>query len=569
MRTLLLTSVTVAALAALPAPPAHAAPASPSAPALQRDKKKAPKGYHQDTRYGFKFKKPKKFDNIAIKVEEEWLAAKYVSEKEYSYHDKDTGGTSLHAPEVLVIAFPHEAMKRRSNVKEDKNGDEVTITFENPYRDYDDFLTRTFTGGGFYKDTEEEDEIDGVKVTKLTYKVEKLARTGPQTISTWIYHSEDVDYAVQIVGLTKHWKAIEKAVKPIRNTFELIERDAPLKINSNLGITLKTGRMNLDIADKKEAKSVAVKSEKVIHERAIAKLPDEGWDHKLKGRVLTVFSADKKYADRVQRHTNKLLDWLDDEFGYLGGSAYLRKPIVRICKDRDEAAAYTAGVNSGGGGGRFVGDELTTWWDSAGWTGYGTDFLNRQIYQYWMLEKNFRLSTAMPEWIDVGLRRLVEQARLDARKPDWRYDAGLISYSKQLVREGKSLHIRDLFLFTSEEFSKRYGTEGNPFTDGALLINYLASPEMRRHKLAEDMLEDYLRAMIDVVEELEKKQKRKLDAARAQAKRGDGDREYTALRRQIFKEMEKELLEKTFEAAFGDMSEKDWETVNKHFRDAF
>lgn len=569
MRTLILTTAAAAAIALLPVPQAAASTSAPRAALIQKDKRKSPKGYHMDTRYGFKFKQPKKYDNIAIKVDQEWLAAKYVSQQAFSFFDKKTGWTSEHKPEILVIAFPHEATKRRSDVDEDKDGDKITITIDNPYKDYDDFLARTFTGGGYFMSDKVEDEIKGIKVTKLTYTVEKLARSGPQTISTWIYHADDVDYAVQIVGLTKHWKKIERIVKPVRTTFELIERDAPLKINTNTGTSWTISRMDLDVKDKKEAKSEAVKSEKAIHERAINKLPEEGWDHKLKGRVLTLFSSDKKYADRVQRHTNNLLDWLDEEFGFLGGSAYLRKPIVRICKDSDEAEAYLSGIRSGGGGFSFVNDELVTYWDSAGWTGWGIDRLNSQIYRYWMLEKNFRLSTAMPAWIDMGLERLVEQARLDARTPDWRYDSFLISYAKQLRRDGNALDVRELFQMTSKDFRKRFEGDGNPFADGALLINYLASPEMKRHRLAKDLLENYLRNMISIVEELEKEQKSKLDRARAAAKKGDGDREYAARRRQIFEEMEKELLDQTFEMTFGDFTDKDWNDLNEAFHDAF
>ncbi len=566
--------IITARIAAEPGPATSlAAPLASPAIATQSDKKrKAPKGHHFDTRYGFQFKQPKKWNNIAIKVDEEWLAAKYTSQTEYSFYDKKIGRTYLHNPELLVIAFPLAAMKAKSEAKKSKDGEKTTIIIRNPYRDYDDFLSRTFQGGGYFKSGQEEDEIDGVKVTKLTYTVEKLSNNGPQTISTWIYHTEDVDYAVQIVGLTKHWDKISKSFKPVRQTFKLIERDGPLTITGSTGDEITISRIDLEKGDKKEKKSVAVKSEKVMHERAIAKLPPKGWDHKSKGDVLAIYSADKKYAGRVQDHSNNLIDWLDKNFGFLGADAYMRKPIIRICKDIDEAASYTAGVESGGYGGAWdIDEELVTWWDAGGWTGYAIDRLNSQVYRYWMLEKNFGLSTAMPQWIDIGLEALVENARMDSRKIDWRYDAGLVNALRAAIRGGNPIKIEDLFLMTSKELNDRVSreTNTNPWAEGAMLINYLASPEVKRHRKAKGLLEKYLRNMMKVVDEVEKEEKRKLDGARSRAKKDGGEREYIEQRRAIFQEMEKELLKRTFDMTFADFDESDWAALNKAFHDAY
>lgn len=560
----------VASHAPVPVAGAPIANAAATVVARPDDKRKAPRGYHFDTRYGFQFKQPKKWDNIAIKVEEEWLAAKYTSQTEYSFYDKKIGRTYLHNPEILVIAFPLEAMKAKSEAKEDEDGETTTITIKNPYRDYDDFLSRTFAGGGYFKSGQKEEEVNGVSVTKLTYTVEKLSNNGPQTISTWIYHSEDVDYAVQIVGLTKHWTKIEKSFKSVRQTFKLIERDGPLTISGSTGDEITISRLDLEKGDKKEKKSVAVKSEKVMHERAIAKLPPNGWDYKADGDVLAIFSSDKKYAGRVQDHCNNLIDWLDKKFGFLGAEAYMRKPIVRICKNIDEAAAYTAGVSSGGYGGSWsLDDELVTWWDSGGWTGYAIDRLNSQVYRYWMLEKNFGLSTAMPQWIDTGLEALVENARMDSRKIDWRYDTGLVNSLREAIRRGDSLKIQDMFLMTSKQFNDRVSGGVNPWAEGAMLINYLASPKIQRHRLAKDILERYLRNMMKVVDEVEKEEKRKLDSARSRANKDGGEREYIEERRRIFQQMEEELLQRTFDMTFAGFDDKDWATLNKAFHDAY
>ena len=566
MRTLILT--TAAALALLPAVSA-AAPAPGPIATLQK-KKKAPKGYHQDTRYGFKFKQPAKFKNIAVRVREEWLAAKYVCTQQFTYTDTETGFTANHYPEFMVIAMPHSVMNEGTEVTKDEKGEEQVIKISNPYRDYDDLLKRTFQGqGGFFL---AEDpvmaEVNGVPVEKRTYRSDKLSRA-PLTIDAWIYKTEDVDYVVHVIGVTNHWETVNKMVKPLRSTFELIEKDAPLRINSGLASSFRIGPAAVDVEDKREARSAAVKSEKVIHEKAINKLPDD-WNHKLSGRVLTVYSADKKFANRVQKHANNLLDWMDENFGFLGGGSYLRKPIIRICRDDAEYFAYLAGINVGNGGGYlYVGEELVTRWDSDGWSGASVNRLNNQIYDYWMQERNFDLKTALPQWIDSGLERLISNSRHDSRKVDWRFDVDLIVYGKGLARSGNTVDLKDLFKMTEKEMNELQQGDSKPHFEGWLLVNYLSSPEIKRHKLADGLLDDYLRNMQKVVKEIEKEQKRKLDAARRQASKGDGEREYAALRRQIFEKMEKELLQRTFDLTFGDFSDSDWEDLNAHFRKAF
>ena len=565
MRTLILT--TAAALALLPAVSA-AAPAPGPIATLQ--KKKAPKGYHQDTRYGFKFKQPAKFKNIAVRVREEWLAAKYVCTQQFTYTDTETGFTANHYPEFMVIAMPHSAMNEGTEVSKDEDGKESVIKISNPYRDYDDLLKRTFQGqGGFFlAEDPVTAEINGVPVEKRTYRSDKLSRA-PLTIDAWIYKTEDVDYVVHVIGVTNHWETVNKMVKPLRSTFELIEKDAPLRINSGLASSFRIGPAAVDVEDKREARSAAVKSEKVIHEKAINKLPDD-WNHKLSGRVLTVYSADKKFANRVQKHANNLLDWMDENFGFLGGGTYLRKPIIRICRDDAEYFAYLAGINVGNGGGYlYVGEELVTRWDSDGWSGASVNRLNNQIYDYWMQERNFDLKTALPQWIDSGLERLISNSRHDSRKVDWRFDVDLIVYGKGLARSGNTVDLKDLFKMTEKEMNELQQGDSKPHFEGWLLVNYLSSPEIKRHKLADGLLEDYLRNMQKVVKEIEKEQKRKLDAARRQASKGDGEREYAALRRQIFEKMEKELLQRTFDLTFSDFSDSDWEDLNAHFRKAF
>ncbi|MEM7518256.1 MAG: hypothetical protein AAF368_15200, partial [Planctomycetota bacterium] len=87
------------------APAATAAPSARTAGAVLPAPMLAGGGTHSDKRFGFKFLPPKGWNSIAMKTDEAWLTAKYVSDKTYFYTDPKTRWTSEHTPELLLIAF--------------------------------------------------------------------------------------------------------------------------------------------------------------------------------------------------------------------------------------------------------------------------------------------------------------------------------------------------------------------------------------------------------------------------------------------------------------------------------
>src|SRR6185503_4371342 len=112
-----------------------------------------------------------------------------------------------------VVAFVADAIKERIKVekKETKDGEiEWRIYAENPYRDYKDFLTKRYTGGGWFVSDEKETKVGDIPVTCYEIKVEKLSLEGPKRMFTWIYHVKDVDIAVQ-------FEVLEDGVDKIKN----------------------------------------------------------------------------------------------------------------------------------------------------------------------------------------------------------------------------------------------------------------------------------------------------------------------------------------------------------------
>jgi hypothetical protein len=259
-------AVGAAALPAVPSPVPTPALATPQG-----------SGVFKNPRFGYQFRTPKGWRNIALKTGEVWLTSKFLSEKSYFYTD-EIGWTYEHQPEMMCIAFVHENMKRKKTVEEDEeDGVKTTVTIlSNPYKDYEDFLDRTYAGGGWYFSKEEEGKHKGIPVTKYEVKVEKGARTGPKRIITWIFHAEDIDFALQTEVLEPEYKGLKSVVERSLNSFEFIERSGELlpKAGTEAG-AIRITRKSLTEGTPKERRTVRQKSQRQLHDRAIASLPDD------------------------------------------------------------------------------------------------------------------------------------------------------------------------------------------------------------------------------------------------------------------------------------------------------
>ena len=153
-------------------------------------------GYYKNERWGFKVKTPRDWTAIVMGAQEEWIASKHISKRELSVK-KGNAWWWTRRPEMWVIGFPHERQDERGAVKKQTKG-ETLVSFKNPYKNYKEFIKRhrEFTGGGFYFSKEEETERGGVKVTQYEIKVEKATET-PFRMVAWVYHFDDIDFAVQ------------------------------------------------------------------------------------------------------------------------------------------------------------------------------------------------------------------------------------------------------------------------------------------------------------------------------------------------------------------------------------
>jgi len=531
---------------------------------------------HKDERFGYQFRPPKRWKSIALKSDEMWLTAKFLSDKSYFYTD-ETGWTYEHTPEVMVIAFQHENQRRKKDVtEEEEDGVKVTtIVINNPYKDYEDFLDRTYAGGGWYVDKKEEAEHGDLKVTQYEVKVEKLARTGPKRIVTWMFHTEDIDYAMQFEFLESEYRAAKKMLERSLKSFEEVERNGELlpKGGKTVGDITFT-RKELTAGTPKERRTVRMKSQRDLHDKAIAGLPKD-WDHKYYGDVLVLEHEEDKWAKRLGEHLELLLKHIEDTFGYFGEDEYARAPVVRVCDDEEEAAAFNRGVVSGSSGGgmswTYPGSEIVTYKDDAGFIGYQVEHVNRQLLSLWMQERDEDLASALPEWVSIGVYEYFGGARRDGRKLEFRKDQSDWDAARLAIAQDRNAPLRELMKLTREEFMSNsggtdYETYMNRRADATMFARWLLSNESRRCKQAKTLLEDYITNLGEVLVEVKEKE----NDSWANEKDPDTEEEEEELARarsERWQAREKELMVETYERTFGDWSEKDWASLQKAYED--
>ena len=124
----------------------------------------APGAYHEDEKLGYKVKYPKGWRFIAMGADEKWIAAKFLSDKSCFWTDKETGSSAEYKPVMQVITFIDDVVKKRGIETEEGEDGTTYLSFNNPYKNYQDFLKKTFSGGGWFISSEEEDELKGAGI---------------------------------------------------------------------------------------------------------------------------------------------------------------------------------------------------------------------------------------------------------------------------------------------------------------------------------------------------------------------------------------------------------------------
>lgn len=547
--------VALAALISLASAPGRSplCAAPPLAPLAQ-----SKSSQHEDTRLGFKFKPPKEWTAVPLKVDENWQVAKYLSPREYLYNDPQ-GWTWEHKPQLIVIAFPAAVVEKDVEVeKKDEKTTEIRIL--NPFKNYEDYLARTYAGGGYFISAEEMGEIEGVPVRKLEIKVEKLSYNGPKRVMTWIFDTPEIDFAMQIEMLETAYPKLKKELESALKSFRITPRAA------NASATHGTGDMTLSPSAWSdlpvfERRMRRQDQERVLHQRAQQNLP-EGWTVKKHGRFLVLNRSDDRCAQRMVERGEALIGWLDAQFPFVGPQEYMRAPILRICKDWEEQNAVSSGTG------------WSTWWleivthdDKGGAASWQGQYFNWRVFELWFQEHDDDLFYAFPPWLSQGLRDTAEDVVVSRGKVEFRRDSWERDQLRTRAREGALSKPRDLMRLSSSSFWDKQDWGMHYETEA--LVRFLLSPAAQRNARTKDVLQSYIANLKAVVEEIKAEEKPAADVAEAAKADKPKTEEEEAARfkaeRTKWKDREQRIVDQAFERTFRDWSDKDWADFEKAY----
>ncbi len=500
---------------------------------------------HEDKRLGFKIYTPKKWASIPISSDEGWIVAKYLSPKPYFFTDKSLGWTYEHKPELAVVAFLSEKYKEDSVVEEkdaDGNLKKITFKFTNPYKNYADYLKGTYSGAGFFIAEEVEETVGDYLVTQYLIKVEK-GSNGPKRIMTWVYHTPDIDFAVQMECFESAYPKLKNDIQKTLRSFEEIPRTE--------GTVSKTGVTGGEITFSSKEMTVEERAkdrkskETVSRETAVESLT-EGWEFEEIDPFLILNHTNDKQAKIWAERGTAIFNWCEDRFPYLGKDEYVSKLVLRICEDMDEAIAFSPF--------RWTSRrplEVVVYKDDVGVGSWQHMEVNEVLLGHWMRHKNPSLYFDMPNWMKFGLEYIVRYSKpkgkkLELRASDWE-NMGL----REEVKAGTARTPREIFLADAGVLSE----ENFPY-EAAALMRFLLVGAGSKNRLTKGILEDYftnLQLVIAAIDEEEDGGEKQKEATTEE----EEEARFKA-RQARAKENADRVRDETFAATFGSWSDKDW-----------
>ena len=507
---------------------------------------------HEDETYGYKIAPPHNWNAPTIDSDSAWIIGKFISKKPDYYNDPQ-GWTWSFKPEMTVVAFVHEVIRGKGISKkesEDEEGDTVTtISFRNPYRNYLDYLKRTYHGGGYYVSEEETTTVKGVETTCYTVKVEKLTRTGPRLLIAWVYHMDDLDIAVQFEILEESYIKFRKDISRSLKSFRVIKRAGSLPTGEVERIT---SRLDWDKLDPTERACRRLEAEQKAHEKALAGLK-KGWKHTKVGNILVLDNFDTKKAKKIAKQCQTIMKWLDKNFDYIGPEEYVRAPIVKVFKadDLDSLSFRFGGFD----------DIVIEYEHNPDWlVDFRFEMINLRILELWFNDRDRDLYYAMPHWVRHGLQDLIQNSKVKGSKVEFPRDIYDRVHLKQAHSKGTLSTPRELVMMGLEQFySVRYKSD-----EASALVRYLLVGPGSKSKKTRDLLRRYIENLAEVTAEI--KEEEKESGPEAKPTTEEEEDEYFKNSQNSWKEEEKRILEETFNRTFADWSDRDWKTLNASFK---
>lgn len=509
----------------------------------------AQKGVHKDPRIGFELKPPKDWVQIPLADGEEWIVAKYQSPKDDRAYDKDSQSSWTLRPELLVIAFLDEAIKRADVEEDEDEGErkEVRVRVTYPFRNYQEFLEKTMSG--FYIQEDETTKAAGLPARKLVVRAEG-GGGAPVRFEAWVFTTELGEVAVQLDCFEASYDEYKSLIDRTLKSFKTIPRTADLDIRGRTGGFVSLVLVDLDPAERKLRRQEAERDEWM---RLSGGLPS-GWSAKEIQGVNVLNHSDEAFAKKCVERVNAVRRWLDDTFPQIGQGEYTRTPIMRICESREEERSFLRGT------GLRSGTEIVTHKDTTfGATSGEWTYISERTLQMWFFDRDFDLWINLPAWLSVGMSRAVGFADVKGKSLDFGTD-----YFKRWLRdiEGEPMPARSLLDMTGERLYEDQSAGNSRSTVQSMaLVRFLVDGRSKKYR---QVLPDYLAHVSALVAEMKAERK---DAPKAEKPKSEEEEEaYFEQKKSRAKEQEQHVLQEALRRTFGSWSEADWAAFERDYR---
>ncbi|MHC4471197.1 MAG: hypothetical protein ACYTDY_16040 [Planctomycetota bacterium] len=504
---------------------------------------------HKDEQLGFSVVSPKKWKSMPL-AGRDWTVARFESNRQYEWQDKEHW--TYHRPYMEVIVLPLELIKQKGAVVE-KTKKGIKVKRDIPWKNMREYLDKTCRNiGGFYFASEKEAKVNGMKVMQYEIVVDKLVR-GKRKVLGWEYHTEDALWCFFAEILLKEEKKLKPLVLNSFKTFKTFARKGRLP---------HTGRTGEDIVVKKESDDEELTDEELklrrqeAFARALARIKEtlpKDWKVMESKNFVAVTHTDAKYTKKLLVHAEALKKWLEKNLGYVGGG-YTGKIIIRIFANSSEHSSF----GSSGGWWRDA-PEVTTYKDKQGWSDWAMETLNSQIYRKWLRDKNDELLGRMPSWLEWGLPDFVQELRSKGSKMEFKpdtWDSVQMGYAR---RDGKLIQAKEFFTVESKDLFQQWQSR----QQSAYFVRFLLAGSASRSGKYKNILSDYIKNLIFVLEEARDKQDKAPKEKPKEPESEEEENEMYKKRQESWRKRERQILDSLLKRTFSDWTDTDWLKLNQ------
>jgi hypothetical protein len=397
-------------------------------------------GQHVDARAGFRIDPPAGWASLPVPTDQPWVLARYQCDK-FDFYIAP-GRSEERKAELIILFFPEKTPEAASRPEGDRNSSEKSA-IENPYVDYRDYFRNVFKDGGRMADAPKDASANNVKAKSYVCDfTPDASRAGLRKLVTWVYGVEGGDVAVQFDVLLNAFEKREPDFEKTFKSFRIIPRSGAKAAKTGAS-ALTPGEMQKLTPEERKARKQTLAD--AAFQQARAKLP-EGWRAEPQGRFFLLNHSDEKFALKMTGHGDAVLGWLDKNLEFIGKGEFVRKPILRICKDSQEEQSF----RTGGRTGEFrlttaPPVEIVSYKDEDDGIASRTwqDF-NKALLRHWLHERDASIASNLPDWLSSGLASVFATARVKDGILIFPVGVYELEEVRELVRSGKVTPARSL-----------------------------------------------------------------------------------------------------------------------------